>query len=432
MSFFFTGQVGSIFDNNNNNNNRNNDNNNNKYKYYYGFHSLLISGTLLFSGGLFLTSFCSKYYQFFLSFSLCVGLGSALLMTPQIAIIGHWFKEKRATAIGIATVGGSLGGVLFPLSLRWMYSSIGYSWAIRVISFVSLGLLIMSMFLMKQRKQTVPVVVNNNTVNTIDNSNNNNIEDHDNDDENNRSTNSIINSNINNLNNNNNNSRQLERTRRRRGNNNHKLKIQDIFDWKSLRDPRFAWLVIANFLGELGAINGLTFLASYALAHGHSETMSYGLLVILNSTAMFGRVLPGIVADRILGRYNTLIALSLMATFTIFVLWLPFGHISAVLVLFAAAHGFCNGAIVSLGPVCCGQICKTKEYGRRYGTMYLVASFTVLIGVPLSSTLITTNADDYQKNYQNLIIFNGSVYIGSAIALVVSRYYAVGFRWCKW
>lgn len=88
----------------------------------------------------------------------------------------------------------------------------------------------------------------------------------------------------------------------------YKLSVTTIFDASSLKDWRFTWLCIGNFLGELGVINGLTFLTSYALAEGKSESMSYALLAMLNGTGMVGRVVPGIIADRF-GRFNTLLSL---------------------------------------------------------------------------------------------------------------------------
>lgn len=348
LTFFFSGQVGPIYD-------------------AYGPYHLCAAGTFLFVLGLMTISLCTQFYQFFLSFSICCGIGSALLITPEIAIISHWFNKKRGTAIGAATVGGSLGGVIFPIMLRQLYSSVGFPWAIRTLGFISLLLLVCSIFLMKPR---------------------------------------------------------MDRDQSTQ-NKPYRLTLESVFDYKALRDMRFTWLVIANFTAELGVINGLTFLTSYALAQGQSEQMSYALLAILNSLGMFGRIVPGIVADT-LGRFNTLAATTAAAAITIFAIWLPFGHTTAGLIAFAVLHGFCNGGIYSLAPVCCGQICKTRDYGKRYGTMYCCASVTILLGVPLSGALISHN------NYTKLVIFNGCLYVVTTIALVLSRHAAVGFRWCKW
>lgn len=354
LCYLMAGQVGPLFD-------------------AYGPYQLVICGIVFYTVGIMMTSLATQYYQFFLAFSVCTGFGCALLMTPEIAIIGHWFKKRRGTAIGAATVGGSFGGVVFPVMLRRMYATAGYAWALRTLGFVNLGTLLTSLLLMKPR---------------------------------------------------------LENHQPAGGSGGGAVKsmfsVKNMVDLRSLKDMRFTWLVAANFMGELGVVNGLTFLTSYALAQGKSENMSYALLAILNAVGMPGRWLPGVIADRWLGRFNTLILTTTMAFITIFIIWLPFGHSTAGLVVFCVLHGFCNGAILSLAPVCCGQICKTKDYGKRYGTMFFIASFACLLGIPLSGALIKGT------NYNNLVIFNGCLYVGTTIALIISRYYAVGMRLCKW
>lgn len=342
---FLTGQVGHLFD-------------------CYGPHYLAIPGAVLLVLGLFMTSLSVEYYQFFLSFSVCCGVGSVLVLTPEISIISHWFNRRRGAAIGIATMSGSLGGVVFPIMLRKLYSSVGFGWAIRVLAFITLGLMGVAIFFLKPRLASPATRYN--------------------------------------------------------------LTFSSMFDVKSLKDMRFTWLCIANVLGELGVINGLTFLTSYAIAAGNSQSLSYALLAMLNGTGMVGRVVPGFLADRF-GRFNTLIATTLLGAITIFVIWLPFGKHRAGLITFALAHGFCNGGIYSLVPVCCGQICRTRDYGKRYGTMYFLASFTILIGIPLSGLLIGDGS-----GYNNLVIFNGAVYLAAVFAMVASRYCAVGFAWKKW
>lgn len=338
-----TGQVGYLFD-------------------CYGPYQLSIAGATLFTLGLICTSFCTQYAHFFVAFSVCCGAGAALLMTPEVAILGHWFDKKCGAATGLATMGGSLGGVVFPILLRRLYSTVGFAWAIRALALLSLGLFACSLALMKPRLKT---------------------------------------------------------------NTQYRFALTTFFDAKSLKDKRFALLCVANFLGELGVINGLTFLTSYALANGQSESMSYALLAILNGAGMLGRVLPGFVSDR-LGRFNTTAAMTFCGAATIFCVWLPFGKHTAGIVLFAITHGFCNGGIFSLIPVCCAQISRTRDYGRRYGSMYFVTSFTILLGVPLSGLLIRGT------DYTNLIIFNGAVFIGAVAALLASRYCAVGFSLKKW
>lgn len=181
LMFFLTGLVGPIYD-------------------AYGPYQLTIAGTVLWTIGLMATSFCTQFYQFFLAFSVCVGVGGALCMTPLIAILGQWFNKRRATAIGLASVGGSLGGAVYPLMLRKLYSTVGYDWALRILSLICLVLLIASISLMKMRLEPS----SDRSVSVWKN---------------------------------------LTQA------------SKNMIDYRTLKDLRYTGLVVGNFLGELGTVN---------------------------------------------------------------------------------------------------------------------------------------------------------------------------------
>ncbi|GMF03115.1 unnamed protein product [Ambrosiozyma monospora] len=87
----------------------------------------LLVGTIISAGSLFGTANATTVYQFVLSFGIGFGLGSGVLMAPIIGSVSHYFRKKeRATALALATMGGSVGGVLFPAMLRKSFQSIGF------------------------------------------------------------------------------------------------------------------------------------------------------------------------------------------------------------------------------------------------------------------------------------------------------------------
>ncbi len=63
---------------------------------------------------------------------------------------------------------------------------------------------------------------------------------------------------------------------------------------------------------------------------------------------------------------------SLIVTFG---LWLAVGNHTVLLYIFALLFGFGSGSIISMAPVCVGQLCKADEYGQFYGTSYSVVAF---------------------------------------------------------
>ncbi|KAM0333576.1 hypothetical protein ACHAQA_002241 [Verticillium albo-atrum] len=104
----------------------------------YGPRWLILSGTGCLVAAVMLLSVCTEYWHFMLTFGVLNGLGASLIFTPSIAAVGHWFKERRGLATGVASSGGSIGGIVFPLALNGLLDRVGWAWAIRTIGFICL------------------------------------------------------------------------------------------------------------------------------------------------------------------------------------------------------------------------------------------------------------------------------------------------------
>lgn len=85
------------------------------------FHHATVAGLILQLLGLVMTSISTKYYQFFLSEGVCVGIGSGLLFAPGITIAASYFSTKRPLAIAVATSGATIGVLILPFGI---YNSI--------------------------------------------------------------------------------------------------------------------------------------------------------------------------------------------------------------------------------------------------------------------------------------------------------------------
>lgn len=88
-----------------------------------------------------LTSLCTEYYQFILCQGILLGMSCGLVFAPALSVIGHYFYKKRAMAMALASTGSPLGGIVYPVILNNLISSIGFGWAQRVCGFLSLFLL---------------------------------------------------------------------------------------------------------------------------------------------------------------------------------------------------------------------------------------------------------------------------------------------------
>jgi MFS family permease len=72
---------------------------------------LVIFGSVIGVFGMMMTSICKQYWQFILAQGLTVGLGSAGLLLPSVAVMPAYFKTRRALATGIGASGSSIGTV---------------------------------------------------------------------------------------------------------------------------------------------------------------------------------------------------------------------------------------------------------------------------------------------------------------------------------
>lgn len=86
-----------------------------------------------------------------LSFSVLGGLSSCCLFTPAISAVGHWFNIRRGIATGVASTGGGLGGVFFPLVILYVGPKLGFAWAMRIIGILSFVLCGIACLLLKTR-----------------------------------------------------------------------------------------------------------------------------------------------------------------------------------------------------------------------------------------------------------------------------------------
>ncbi|KAI6043379.1 MFS general substrate transporter [Pisolithus marmoratus] len=86
----------------------------------------------------FLTAECAQYWQFFLAQSLFTGLFSGILYGQAISVVSHWFTKKRGTALGIVSIGSSLGGTLFPIAAQNLIPHVGFKWTVRAFGFIML------------------------------------------------------------------------------------------------------------------------------------------------------------------------------------------------------------------------------------------------------------------------------------------------------
>lgn len=341
----------------------------------HGPKGLLIACAAFIFLGLMGAANSTKVWQFVLSF-ISMGVGNGLGMAPLISVISHWFLKKRGNCTGIATSGGSIGGLVFPLLLRHLYAEYGFVWAIRIFAFICLGCMLISIALVKGKfkkpKHSIP---------------------HE--------------------------SESLPQ----------KKTWRSVLDKLSqsgfgiLKKPKYVFIILGGFFAELSLVVLLTYYATYAIAKGVTESESYLLLTVWNGTGILGRWVPGYISD-IYGRFNVNIVMLLLFNIFIFVIWLPFGSHLKALYVFAGLGGYALGSILSLLPACLAQVTPVNEIGTNYGMLNAFLSLGNLFGVPIAS-LVIGGGTAYDCNM--FVVFTGCLSVLGTIFWVLGRYTLVGF-----
>lgn len=338
-----------------------------------GSTNLMVIGTLFYIGGIFGLADCKEIYQFLLSFSFLCGTGTGLLMTALVSTVATWFLRRRATATSMATTGGSVGGIIFPIMLRKLYVEIGFEWAIRVLGFICLACMICSIMLTREKMKPVTESFESKTM--------------------------LI-----------------------------KWYMTSSFNISYFLDMKFVFVTLGAALAESSLTTAATYLASYSIARGNSENVAYTMLTAYNAAGILGRYIPGYVADKYLGRFNVMIITISVSAILCLVVWLPFGGHTGALWAFACTYGFFTGSILSLTPVCIGQISRTVDFGKRYATAYFVEALFNIPMLPIGGAIIGTRT---ATNYNHFIIYVAVLMAAGSLCYVVSRILCVGFNFKK-
>ena len=88
--------------------------------------ALICMGTLSFAVGLALVSVASAPWHIFVSYALLIMPGVAFAGTlPAQTLAVKWFRRRRGAAIGIVAIGTSLGGVITPPLVAFLFNAVG-------------------------------------------------------------------------------------------------------------------------------------------------------------------------------------------------------------------------------------------------------------------------------------------------------------------
>ncbi|OGM42378.1 MFS monocarboxylate transporter [Aspergillus bombycis] len=327
---------------------------------------MLCVGSLGTVFSLMMVSLCKEFYQFILAQGILLGISFALLACPMLALVGQHIKVKRGAALGIVLGGSSLGGVIWPIAINELLQkpNIGFGWTMRIVAFIMIPLLSVSCICCRPPKISLTPT-------------------------------------------------------QRRASDEGKATIPEAkpsvprTDFSVLKKPSLQLSCLAFFIIYFGMFSPFFFTTSYAVAKGFSTDLAFYTISIVNGASFFGRVLPGIVADRY-GKFNCCIIFTFFSGI-IALCWTKATSVAG-LVMFSLAYGFSSGAILSLQQACAVQVATPQTIGLTMGTVMAATSFSALAGVPISGEL----AGKY--GYLALSIYSGVSLLAGSVLLAAARF----------
>ncbi|KAL7786644.1 major facilitator superfamily domain-containing protein [Trichoderma ceciliae] len=303
----------------------------------YGSRALMFSGTAVCLLSFICSSFATQYYQYLLAQGILLGIGNALLgingltsspysFYPATGAISEWFNHKRGLALGIALSGSSVGGIFWPIIINKLFTVVDAPWVHRIIALISVPVLLVACFLVKERKDAAG---------------------HD--------------------------------TEGHRVKSSEKSIRKAVFEW------RFFALCLSLFFIYGGMLIPFYYIPLFAIEHGVGSTMANNLLAIGYAGSVVGRVGSGWIADRF-GRFNVLFVMGVL-TAAITFCWVTMTSLRAM-IAFAVLFGLFSGGLIPLGSACVAQTTPDMGHiGLRIGFMMAFASFGALSGGPASGAI---------------------------------------------
>ena len=121
-----------------------------------GLKKMMVLGMSTLLAGICLTFFMEHEWQLMLIWGMIIGLGSGVFLTvlsPYVA--NRWFEKRRGLAVGILTASTATGQLILLPVLAIIIENYSFKWALGLIVFLSLIMLLIILFFMKNTPKEV-------------------------------------------------------------------------------------------------------------------------------------------------------------------------------------------------------------------------------------------------------------------------------------
>ncbi|KAF2019536.1 putative monocarboxylate permease [Aaosphaeria arxii CBS 175.79] len=192
-------------------------------------------------------------------------------------------------------------------------------------------------------------------------------------------------------------------------------KSRSLLDLNAFTIAPYSLNIAGFFVGFMGLYMPFFYAQFYALQrHITNPDLAFYLLAVMNSTSIFGRTIPNVIADRI-GVFNVVVPCTIFSAILCFCFAAV--HTSAAIIVLMAFYGFFSGSFVSIPPaiVVSLSLDAREKIGTRMGQTFAIIAVGLLIGTPIGGAILD------HSGFESIWIYGGCLLLGSAVFLVAAR-----------
>jgi MFS family permease len=324
---------------------------------------LMISGAVIFSGGLWVLSYAESITEYVVVFGLTMSLANGLAGAMcGSAVIARWFTANRGRALGIGAMGTSVGGVAIPMLISYWLGEYGWRGALQHLSIAILLLMLPAIVLMVRGKPS-----------------------------------------------------DIGLHAEAQGEGSFTTQAPDklLSPIDILKTPAYWYLGLslgALFSAYSAVVANIT---PYAINLGHSEADASLLIVVIAVSGLIGKLLFGMAADKFSLKAGLWTAQGLVIVGFLLMVMEP-GF--SLLLVAAGAIGFAAGGMVPVWGAMMAQIFGLISFGKAMGLMGPLLTVCIVPGFTLIGRLVDTHGDYTFA----LLIFAITVFLGALLLLPLS------------
>lgn len=288
----------------------------------YGPRVTVTACGILMGIGFLLMSLVNAAWQLYMIYGLLVGVGYSAGYAPPLSTTARWFLEKRGLALGIVVSGVGIGAMVMAPLIRYFISSYGWRTAYIIVGLIVWAVVIPAALMLRRDPKDVGVLPYGQRAEA--------------------QAQKLATS-------------DAATVRKERSS----LTLRE-----AVRRRAFWAVLLMYLLAMIGGQMVVIHLVPYGTDIGLSAATAATLLTLFGGFGIVGRLLMGVVSDRIGGRATIALCLGAQA---VVMLWLTFGGSPQTIYFFAAIFGFVYGGAVTMFPTITGELFGVQAMGGVFG-----------------------------------------------------------------